>query len=192
MKAYLMSIHDSIKGINDKINVKTLLCNKSWIVFNDEGLKIVFIFQRDGSLIISQNGVVTKSKWDYIKANKAILVEDNNQQILLLHPTFVDDVLFVLQQDGTESHIVMIDETKVMKFMLITIEAINNYLNKVNEEQHPQEDQVNEDTLLRILVQKEYKEEIEQATRQIKVESRLYYTALLLIFVLSLGKALCA
>ena len=43
MKAYLMSIPDSIKGISDKLNVKSMLCDKSWVVFNDEGIKIVYI-----------------------------------------------------------------------------------------------------------------------------------------------------
>ena len=33
--------------------------------------------------------------------------------------TFVDDVMFILQQDGSEKHIFMIDETKIVKFVLL-------------------------------------------------------------------------
>lgn len=46
MKTYLMSIPDSIKGISDKLNVKALLCDKSWVIYNDDGIKIVFIFEK--------------------------------------------------------------------------------------------------------------------------------------------------
>ena len=46
MKTYLMSIPDSIKGISDKLNVKALLCDKSWVIYNDDGIKIVFISER--------------------------------------------------------------------------------------------------------------------------------------------------
>ena len=45
MKTYLMSIPDSIKGISDKLNIKALLCDKSWVIYNDEDTKIVFIFE---------------------------------------------------------------------------------------------------------------------------------------------------
>ena len=66
MKTYLMSIPDSIKGVSDKLNVKALLCDKSWVIYNDDGIKIVFIFEKNGSIIISQNGVVEKAKWEYV------------------------------------------------------------------------------------------------------------------------------
>lgn len=132
MKAYLMSIPETIKGISNKLNVKSLLCDKSWVIFNNEGIKIVYIFQKDGSLITSQSGVVTKSKWEYVKANKSILIEENNQS-LLLHPTFVDEVLFILRQDGTDYHIVMIDESKYGKLLLLTIDAINEYLKTASD-----------------------------------------------------------
>ena len=72
MKTYLLSIPDSIKGFKDQINVKAALCGRIWRVFNSDGDKIVLIFQKDGKIIISQNGEAIKSSWEYIKANKSI------------------------------------------------------------------------------------------------------------------------
>lgn len=177
MKTYLMSIPDSIKGISDKLNIKALLCDKSWVIYNDEDTKIVFIFEKSGSIIISQNGVVEKAKWEYVKANKSILIE-NNGQTLLLHPTFVDDVLFILQQDGTSLHIVMIDEKEVERLMLKTIEAINKYLVNVSNQHNTnyidsQRRELTEEQLLREQAYKETKYEIESSTAELKHQKKI-------------------
>ena len=177
MKTYLMSIPDSIKGISDKLNVKALLCDKSWVIYNDDGIKIVFIFEKNGSIIISQNGVVIKAKWEYVKANKSILIE-NNGQTLLLHPTFVDDILFIMQQDGTNLHIVMIDEKEVERLMLKTLEAINKYLVNVSNQHNTnyidsQRRELTEEQLLRKQAYKETKDEIESSTAELKRQRKI-------------------
>lgn len=177
MKTYLMSIPDSIKGISDKLNIKALLCDKSWVIYNDEDTKIVFIFEKSGSIIISQNGVVEKAKWEYVKANRSILIE-NNGQILLLHPTFVDDILFIMQQDGTNLHIVMIDEKEVERLMLKTLEAINKYLVNVSNQHNTnyidsQRRELTEEQLLREQAYKETKYEIESSTAELKHQKKI-------------------
>lgn len=182
MKAYLMSIPDSIKGIGDKLNVKSMLCDKSWVVFNDEGIKIVYIFQKDGSLVMSQNGVVVKSKWDYIKANKSILIDDNNQT-LLLHPTFVDDVMFILQQDGSEKHIFMIDETKIVKFVLLTLDAITEYLNKIAEKKQPTS--TDKKRLLREQIREQTKNEIKDATKNVRQKRIICWIAIVISIIVA-------
>ena len=192
MKTYLMSIPDSIKGISDKLNVKALLCDKSWVIYNDDGIRIVFIFEKKGSIIISQNGVVEKAKWEYVKANKSILIE-NNGQTLLLHPTFVDDILFIMQQDGTNFHIVMIDEKEVERLMLKTLEAINKYLVNVSNQHNTnyidsQRRELTEEQLLRKQAYKETKDEIESSTAELERQK----TTSLVIIVISLGISLCS
>lgn len=181
-----MSIPDSIKGISDKLNIKALLCDKSWVIYNDEDTKIVFIFEKSGSIIISQNGVVEKAKWEYVKANKSILIE-NNGQTLLLHPTFVDDILFIMQQDGTNLHIVMIDEKEVERLMLKTLEAINKYLVNVSNQHntnyiYSQRRELTEEQLLREQAYKETKYEIESSTAELKHQK----TTLIIISIFSL------
>lgn len=197
MKTYLMSIPDSIKGISDKLNVKALLCDKSWVIYNDDGIKIVFIFEKNGSIIISQNGVVEKAKWEYVKANKSILIE-NNGQTLLLHPTFVDDILFIMQQDGTNLHIVMIDEKEVERLMLKTLEAINKYLVNVSNQHNTdyieqkrkeQIEKQKEEQLLREQAYKETKDEIGSSTAELKRQrkiSNIIIVITVICFIISL------
>ena len=68
MKTYFLDVLNGYKRLSEKLDAKTILCNKSWRIFNDSGEKEIYIFQEDGSLIISLNGKVTHATWQYIPA----------------------------------------------------------------------------------------------------------------------------
>ena len=184
MKTYLMSIPKSLRGISDKLNVKSLLCEKTWVVFHEE-TKVIFIFQRGGSLIVSQNGEASKGKWEYIKSNKTILIEAEDV-MLLLHPTFVDDVLFVLQQDGTDAYLILIDEEKIDKFVQKTTATINDYLKeRSGEERESKQKEEQEKKHQRIMLARERaKEDIAQATKELHKKRKRVVKVLLLLLIL--------
>lgn len=196
MKAYLMSLPKSLKGISDRLNVRSLLCAKTWVVFHEEK-KVIFIFQKDGSLIVSQNGVASKGKWEYIKPNKTILVEAVDV-MLLLHPTFVDDVLFILQQDGTDGYFVLIDEKQIGKFVQKTIAAIADYLRVVSGEaaewQQKERERQQEEEAERERKERERREkaiemaksEIEQATKPLRKKEKITFCVLAFVNMLSI------
>lgn len=170
MMTYLMSIPESIRKISEKLNVKSTLCECSWCVFNDQGVKILYIFQDNGTLIISKDGIATKSHWEYIKANKTLLIEDSAQSFLF-HPAFWDDTIFALQQDGTEKYLFMINEQKKEEFLSMTIEYISKYFNYI---EHPElRTQEQERERERIAKEKEEKRREEEAElAKIKEEAK--------------------
>lgn len=53
MKTYLLDILNRYNRFSENLDVKTILCNKSWFIFNDTGDKELYIFQENGSLIAS-------------------------------------------------------------------------------------------------------------------------------------------
>lgn len=165
-----MSIPASIKGVSDKLNIQSQLCDRTWRVYNEEDVKVVYIFQKDGSLIVSQNGVVSKSKWEYIKANKSIIIEEY-AQTLLLHPTFFNDVLFILQQDGVDKYITMIDESKQENLALISLDSILEYLNKISQQSQSicvsQQDS-NDNSYKSHQIIEEHRSEVENETSSLK------------------------
>ena len=57
MKTYLLDILNKYESYKEDLDVKNILCNKSWLIFNECNNKEVYIFQKDGSLIISFNFV---------------------------------------------------------------------------------------------------------------------------------------
>ncbi len=126
MKTFIFSLPARLRSFNEKLDVKGALCGKSWMVFNDEGIKQLFIFNTDGTLLITLNGKVMTSSWKYIPANASILITTDNETIMFL-PAFYDEVIFALQQDGIERYLFMIDEKNKSIFPEITLQALTAY-----------------------------------------------------------------
>ena len=85
------------------------------MVFNNSGEKETYIFQESGILIISLNGKVTNATWQYIPANKSLIIS-GNEQSYMVHAAYVDNILFVLQVDGTKECAFLIDENNRQNF----------------------------------------------------------------------------
>lgn len=123
-----MNIPEILRGRSNELDVKAALCRTSWMVFNEDNIRLLFIFENDGSLIVSKNGVVSRQRWSYIRANSTVLIEDVQQQAFLFHPAFIDNVIFALQQDGTQHYLFMIDERQQERLSLSTLQSLNQYL----------------------------------------------------------------
>ena len=59
MQTFLFDIFNRYKRFSENLDVKTVLCNKTWFVFNNSGEREIYIFQENGKLKISLNGKVT-------------------------------------------------------------------------------------------------------------------------------------
>ena len=70
MKAYLLDIPNKYNRFSKNLDVKAILCNKSWLVFNDSGDKELYIFQENGSLITSVNGSVITVSYTHLRAHE--------------------------------------------------------------------------------------------------------------------------
>ena len=126
MKTYLFDTFNRYKRFSENLDVKTILCNKSWWVFNDSGEKELYIFNTDGTLIIAVSGRVTNATWQYIPANKSIVVTGNAQSYMV-HPAFCDNMLLALQVDGTNEYAFLIDESSLLSTDLRTFNDLVLY-----------------------------------------------------------------
>ncbi len=126
MKTFLLSIPNRLKLKDQELDAQAALCDKPWTVFNDEGIKQLFIFQPDGTLLITTNGLVSNSSWKYILANRSIIITTENKSVMF-HPAFLDDVVFALQQDGEGSSLFMIDENNKQSFLPNTLSELGAY-----------------------------------------------------------------
>lgn len=126
MKTYLLDIPNKYHRFSKNLDVKAILCNKSWLIFNDSGDKELYIFQENGSLITSVNGSVINATWQYISANNSLVISFKEQSYML-HPSFKDDVIFVLQLDGTEKFAFMIEESQSNSFHPKSLKELTAY-----------------------------------------------------------------
>lgn len=130
MKTYLLDIANRFRRFDEELDVKALLCNKSWQVFNDSGNKEIYIFQEDGSLIISVDGRVTRASWQYLPANHSLIINGHDDQSYMMRPFFQDENLFTLQLDGTHEFSFLIDESQAVNFPIKTLSELELYLKK--------------------------------------------------------------
>lgn len=133
MKTYFLNIPNEIKKISQKLDAQTILCSKTWEAFNDEGNKQVFIFQKDGKLLITNNGNVTKSTWQYIPDNNSIIITVG-EQATMLRPAFIEGVVFAIQKDGTDECIFLIGEKEKNICPKRTLAELESYFAKRLEE----------------------------------------------------------
>ncbi len=161
MKTYLLDILNKYNRLSESLDVKTVLCNKSWLVFNDTGDKELYIFQENGSLFASVNGNVTNATWQYVAANKSIIISFKELS-LMFHPSFIDKNIFALQQDGTKKYIFMIDEAQCKFFNPKSLSDLNSYFDGI-ELKKREEERKNREYLL-----------AQQREEELKREKKLY------------------
>ena len=159
MKTYLLDIPNKYHRFSKNLDVKAILCNKSWLIFNDSGDKELYIFQENGSLITSVNGSVINATWQYISANNSLVISFKEQSYML-HPSFKYDVIFALQLDGTERFVFMIEENQSNSFHPKSLKELTAYFE--NKEHRNIEERQQEK---RILLQ-------QQETRQQETKKR--------------------
>ena len=155
MKTYLFDTFSRYKRYSDKLDIQTILCNKPWWVFNDLGEKELYIFQTNGNLIISISSRVNNAKWEYISANKSIIITGYNQSYMV-HLAFIDNIILAFQVDGTNEYAFFIAEYNLDTFYPQSLTELKEYFIS-KELQYIEEQQAQE----RIRVQ-----QIEQKKRQ--------------------------
>lgn len=150
MKTFIYDIFNKIKRTSESLDVRTILCNKCWKVFNEtEDKKEVYIFSEDGTLVISINGIVTMGKWMYISANQSLLLSSNNQNYLV-HPILCNKVL-ALVIDGTQQCSFMIDDTETE---LNLSSSLNQLLSYIEQNANKQISHTNSTTFISNSIQK--------------------------------------
>ena len=149
MKTYLLETLNRYKKFSESLDAKAVLSNKAWVVFNDEGEKQVYIFQEDGTVLITTNGIGSVKTWKYIPANKSILINGDGNRFVMLRTAFVDENILAFQLDGTDRYAFMIDENNKALFAPKTLEELNIYLvDKLDTEKQKQIEQQNKDNEL--------------------------------------------
>ena len=173
MKTYLLETLSRYKRFSESLDVKVVLSNKAWIVFNDEGEKQVYIFQEDGTVLITTNGIGSVKSWKYIPANKSILINGEENSFVMLRTAFVDENILAFQLDGTDRYAFMIDENNKALFAPKTLEELNMYLaDKLEKEKQKRIEQQNKDNEI---AEKAKQEAIREKAKKIKEEIQIKY-----------------
>ena len=145
MQSYILDSLNRFKRFSKRLDVTTDLSNRSWMVINDSNEKEILIFQKNGKVVYSINGLVSEGTWLYIVANDSIILKVASSSYML-HPSFYDENLIILNLDGTNQSVFFIDENR-HNALLRNLSEIKQYLEikeideiKVSESQKGTED----------------------------------------------------
>lgn len=126
MKTYVLEVIKRIKRFSEKFDVSSTLCDKTWVVFNDTGERELYIFQPNGSVIITKNGVGIKGKWEWISTNKSLVI-NSNDKVIMLHPEYIDNTILALNLDGTQKMAFLIEQGNKEAFAAKTLAQLEQY-----------------------------------------------------------------
>lgn len=126
MKTFFFEIPRRLRNISNELDVNAFLFDRAWVVYNDEGVKQILVFLKDGKLIVSTNGIVTYNSWQYIPANHSIIISSTSGG-RMFHPAFFDNKILALQLDGTDEKLFMVEESLSESVPMRTLSDIEQY-----------------------------------------------------------------
>lgn len=129
MKSYILDIIPRIQRFSKKLDESSNLIGHHWVLFNDrlDETKTVFIFRSQNELIIAKNGIIEKSRWEYL-GNDSIIIETKENSLLLKHG-FLDEKILALKRDSFNDYSIFINESKANQ-EFNTIEDVAEFLNR--------------------------------------------------------------
>jgi hypothetical protein len=99
MKIYLENLIQRLINYSYSLDKIELLLDTPWVLIVDDNNYQKYIFKRDGSLIMSSNGIAQIGSWEYLNSAKSILI-DRNKDKILLNQFYFDKSVLVLKPDG--------------------------------------------------------------------------------------------
>ena len=83
MQAYISKLLPRLAAFSQTLDRKESFIEKPWVLMDEKGNKTQYIFNRDGRLLISVNGIGFKGKWEYIKGANSLWLEIEDKKYML-------------------------------------------------------------------------------------------------------------
>lgn len=126
MKTYLFDSLARFKRFSESLDIATTLSNKTWVVFNDSGERELYIFKTDGKVYITTNGIGYQGTWEWLSANKSLIIHKADT-VFMLHPEIVEECVLVLTLDGTKDCVFLIEDQNRQSFAPKTLAQLQNH-----------------------------------------------------------------
>lgn len=175
MKTYLFDSLARFKRFSENLDIATTLSNKTWVVFNDSGERELYIFQTDGSVYITTNGIGYQGTWKWLPANQSLIIH-RKDTVFMLHPQIVEKCVLVLTLDGTKDCVFLIEDQNRQNFAPKTLTQLQNHFEekerKVLEAENAQKRREEQARLAAFLAEEKKRKAAEKAERERQEEER--------------------
>lgn len=130
MRTYLINTIGQIPTTNRQLDYKSTLKTNEWVVFNDkQGDVEKFLFLDGDKLLVSLNGKTSYSKWQYMKVNSSLVIDDGDNKYMF-KIIFCNKNIILLNIDSTDNYSFLIN-TKSEALEDCNYKEIQWYLKKI-------------------------------------------------------------
>lgn len=142
MKTYVLDILNRIRRKSEELDAKTILTNKAWKIFNDDGDEETIYFLENGKLRVSINGITTSGTWELFVEDKSVhIMYEGQKNGILLKPKFDANGILAMQLDGTNNYSFLIDKKSDNLNNIKTLSDLNNFYKQIEQAEEEKEKQ---------------------------------------------------
>lgn len=128
MKTYFLDIIPKLRRYSEQLDDIAILLSQHWTLVDDStDIRVVYIFRENGQLLVSRNGRINKSSWEYL-GNNSIMIEDENET-LLFKLGFFDKFILALKVDGEDLYALLVNENVISDYGH-KLDSVQRYLNQ--------------------------------------------------------------
>lgn len=129
MRTYLINTIGQIPTTNRQLDYKSTFKTNEWVVFNDQQGEVEKLLFLDGDkLLVSLNGKTSYSKWQYMKVNSSLVIDDGDNKYMFKIIVCNKDII-LLNIDSTDNYSFLIN-TKSEALENCNYKEIQWYLKK--------------------------------------------------------------
>ena len=142
MKTYVLDILNRIRRKSEELDAKTILTNKAWKIFNDDGDEETIYFLENGKLRVSINGITTSGTWELFVEDKSVhIMYEGQKNGILLKPKFDANGILAMQLGGTNNYSFLIDKKSDNLNNIKTLSDLNNFYKQIEQAEEEKEKQ---------------------------------------------------
>lgn len=138
MNDFLKSWIPKLKSYSAELDSLSKLYNQPWVLLNEQDDFVKIIFQPEGKLIVSKNGVVSDGSWQLLQTAQSLLLEIGSQKRLYNHQ-FVDDGLLIMKLDGSDDDFFVLTNQRLIPDLNVEYYLQAKYQRSLNTQAIPNE-----------------------------------------------------
>jgi hypothetical protein len=113
MASYLQSLVQRLKHHSKSLSDTAGFIEIPWAFIDDTGTKVTYIFRRQGDILVSRQGNVTRGNWEYLPQIQSILIQAQGKEHIYNQALLLDSSIMVLRKDDTEELFALANPDKI-------------------------------------------------------------------------------
>jgi hypothetical protein len=113
MPTYLQSLVQRLKQHSKSLSDTAGFMEIPWAFIDEGGVKVTYIFRRQGDILVSRQGEVTRGTWEYLPQIQSLLIQAQGKERIYNQALLLESAIMVLRKDGTDELFALANPEKI-------------------------------------------------------------------------------